>query len=337
MPPLYVVQQNSKLRLNNRRVQVEQETDDGIQVLAQIPIGQVSEIVLFGNVGLTTPLMDALLYEGIPVIFLTRDGDYRGILSGGLTPHVPLRRAQYRALEKPSFSLEMAKGFVRAKLRHQRTLLQRQNRPSKQDACLSEVIERMEHAIEEVQRKTSLSSLRGLEGSATAAYFSGLRQLFNSEWKFDARLRRPPPDPVNVLLSLGYTLLAQDCAAAVQAVGLDPYAGFLHEVAYNRPALGLDLLEEFRPLVDGVVLWICHSGKICPQQFTPGPPERPVVLDDQGKRDFIKAFEERMDSRFTHPLAQQQLTMRQCLIEQARQIARRILEDRPGYDDMGFR
>ncbi len=86
MPPLYVVQQNSKLRLNNRRVQVEQETDEGIQVLAQIPIGQVSEIVLFGNVGLTTPLMDALLYESIPVIFLTRDGDYRGILSGGINP-----------------------------------------------------------------------------------------------------------------------------------------------------------------------------------------------------------------------------------------------------------
>ncbi len=337
MPPLYVVQQNSKLRLNNRRVQVEQDTDGDTQVLAQIPIGQVSEIVLFGNIGLTTPLIDALLYEGIPVIFLTRDGDYRGSLNGTLTPHVPLRRAQYRALEKPGFILEMAKGFVRAKLRHQRTLLQRHNRPPQSDPEIAHVIERMAQAIDEVDRKTSLSSLRGLEGAATAAYFSGYRRLFDPEWKFEARLKRPPPDPVNVLLSLGYTLLAQDCAAAIQAMRLDPYAGFLHEVAYNRPALGLDLLEEFRPLVDGVVLWICRSGKIHPEQFTPGPPERPVVLDETGKRDFIYAFEERMETRFTHPLAKQSLTMRQCLIEQARQIAHRILEDRPGYDDMGFR
>jgi CRISPR-associated protein Cas1 len=177
----------------------------------------------------------------------------------------------------------------------------------------------------------------GGEGSATAAYFSGYRRLFDPAWRFENRNRRPPTDPINVLLSLGYTLLTQLAHSAVQAAGLDPYAGFLHEVAYNRPALALDLVEEFRPVVDGVVLWAVHSNQLTPQDFSPGPAERPVVLSPDGLRRFLKAFETRLEQRYTHPIRKQQLSLRQCLFEQARQIADRILENRPGYTGMGFR
>jgi len=140
-----------------------------------------------------------------------------------------------------------------------------------------------------------------------------------------------------VLLSFGYTLLAEAAASAVQAVGLDPYAGFLHEVAYNRPALGLDLMEEFRPVVDGVVLWCLNSGIITPKDFEAGPPERPVILKPEGQRRFLQAYEQRLETRFTHPLRQMQLPLRQCLIEQARQIAHCIQEGNPNYIPMGFR
>lgn len=338
MPPLYVIQQGAKLRIDNRRLQVEL---DG-EVLDSIPLAHLSQVVLFGNISLTTPAMGALMDQGTEVVFLTQDGAYRGRLVGSLTPHVPLRRAQYSRLSEPTFVLAMAKGFVEAKLRHQRALLQRQNREQqasarRDDPEIAAACEQISQAIEAVPRRTALSALLGLEGSTTAAYFRGLRRLFDPSWNFSARNRRPPRDPVNVLLSFGYTLLLQIASSAVQAVGLDPYAGFLHEVAYNRPALGLDLMEEFRPVVDGVVLWCCNSGQITLKDFVPGNAERPILLTDPGRRRFLQAFENRLDQRMIHPGRGQQFPLRQCLVEQARQIAARITEGNPGYQGMGFR
>ncbi len=133
MPTVYVVQQNTKIRIRNRRLQVERDPEadnDGKQaeILVSVPLGQVSQVVLFGNVGLTTPAIDALLSQETEVVFLTQRGEYRGKLVGNLTPHVPLRRAQYRGLEQPEFTLKMAGGFVSAKLQHQRALLLRNTR-----------------------------------------------------------------------------------------------------------------------------------------------------------------------------------------------------------------
>lgn len=277
MPPLYVVQQNAKLRISNRRLQVELEGN----TLTSLPLSQVEQVVLFGNISLTTPAIDALLAQNCEVVFLTQRGDYRGRLVGEISPHVPLRRAQYTALTQPDFCLGMAKSFVNAKLRHQRALLMRHNRELHNQE-ISQAVDQIRTAIDQIPRKTALSSLLGLEGSATAAYFRGFRLLFDPAWGFNNRNRRPPRDPVNSLLSFGYTLMTQLAASAVQTTGLDPYAGFLHEVAYNRPALALDLLEEFRPVVDGVVLWCCRSGQITPQDFIAGPPQRPVILQENG-------------------------------------------------------
>lgn len=332
MPPVYVTTQGSRIRIDNRRLAVELEGE----ALLRAPLGQVSQLVLFGNIGLTTPAIDALLAQGAEVIFLTQRGDYRGRLVGTVTPHVPLRRAQYARLGDPAFVLGMAQGFVGAKLEHQRALLQRHNRERKDDITESAVV-RVADALQGLPRKTLLSALNGLEGAATAAYFQGYRRLLGPGWRFERRERRPPPDPVNVLLSFGYTLLAQACAGAVEAVGLDPYAGFLHEVAYNRPALALDLMEEFRPVVDGVVLWCCNGEQLTQADFTPGPVDRPVVLSDQGARRFVQAYETRMDQPFTHPLRQARYPLRQCIVEQARQVADRMLNGPAGYQGMGFR
>jgi CRISPR-associated protein Cas1 len=332
VPPLYILTQNSKLRISNRRLQVEVEGE----VLSSQPLAQVSQVVLFGNVGLTTPAIDALLAQNCEVVFLTQRGDYRGRLVGEVTPHVQLRRAQYAQTGEAGFALEMAKGFVAAKLGHLRVLLLRHNR-ERMDAEIASAAAQIQEAEEAIPRKTLLSGLLGLEGSASAAYFRGLRRLFDEEWCFEDRNRRPPRDPVNVLLSFGYTLLVQVTAGAVQAVGLDPYVGFLHEVAYNRPALALDLAEEFRPVVDGVVLWCCRGGQVSPQDFSPGPAERPILLGAEGQRRFLKAYEDRLDQRFTHPLRGMQYPLRQCIQEQARQVADRLLKNQPGFTGMGFR
>ena len=332
MPPLYVVQQNAKLRINNRRLQVEREEE----ILLQVPLGQVSQVVLFGNIGLTTPAIDALLEQESEVVFLTADGRYRGRLVGSVTPHVPIRRAQYQRSEQPDFVLETAKGFVTAKLSHLRALLLRHNR-ERQNSDIADAAAQIDAAIDNVPRKTALTSLRGVEGAATAAYFRGFRHLISAEWRFEQRLRRPPPDPINVLLSFGYTLLGQAATSAAQVVGMDPYLGFLHEVVYNRPALGLDLMEEFRPVIDGLILWCCNGDQITPADFTPGPPERPVVLGETAQRRFLQAYEQRLDQAYTHPLRGLKLPLRQCIIEQARQIADRVVNGPAGYRGMGFR
>lgn len=339
MPPLYIVQQNTKIRIHNRKLRVEREAEapgGAPEVLAETPLVHVSEVVVFGNVGLTTPAIDTLLALGVPVAFLTRAGEYRGQLSGSLTPHVPLRRAQYERLGSPEFTLQMAKCFVEAKLRGLRVLLQRRARDPA-DAAIGAAVERIGQAIQTLPRKTTLGALRGLEGAASAAYFGAYRTLFAAEWRFTSRQRRPPPDPVNALLSFGYTLLAQLGAGAVQTVGLDPYAGFLHETVYNRPALALDLMEEFRPLVDGVVLWCCAGGQLTPADFSPAPPERPALLGEDGQRRFLQAFEQRMEQTYTHPVRQEKLSMRHCLIEQARQAARCIQTGRADFQGMGWR
>lgn len=352
MPPLYVVHQNAKIRIRNRRLQVERDPQlqnpqsqianpksqiPNPEVLASVPLGQVNQVVLFGNVGLTTPAIDSLLAQNTEVVFLTRYGEYRGQLVGSLTPHVPMRRAQYARLNDPSFTLEMAKGFVTAKVQHQRAFLQRHTREERSSSALSS-IEHLERALHTIPHKTTLDSLRGVEGAATAAYFSAYRSFFGPEWNFNDRNRRPPADPVNVLLSFGYTLLTQLASAAVQTAGLDPYVGFLHEVVYNRPALALDLMEEFRPVVDGVILWCCRSGILTPQgDFSPGPPERPIILEDDGKRRFLQAYQQRMDQSFTHPLRGLKFPLRQCLIEQARQTADSLLGGHPAFQGMGFR
>ncbi|RME91552.1 MAG: CRISPR-associated endonuclease Cas1 [Anaerolineae bacterium] len=340
MPALYLTEQQTKIRIRNRRLRVERETDSGStgrpEVLLSVPLHHVEQVVLFGNIGLTTPAIAALLERGCEVVFLTRHGEYRGRLVGAFTPHVPLRRAQYRALEDAEFPLAMAAHFVRAKLLHQKALLLRNSRPARSER-VAQAVAILDRALENLPRKRAISSLRGLEGSATAAYFGGLRTFFDPQWRFLGRNRRPPRDPVNVLLSLGYTLLTQVALAAVQTVGLDPYAGFLHEVVYNRPALALDLVEEFRPVVDGLALWLCRSGVLTPQDFLTGTPERPILLSDEGRRRFLRAWEERLETKFTHPVRQQRLPLRQCLIEQARQIARAVQQGKAVYTPMGFR
>jgi CRISPR-associated protein Cas1 len=332
MPPIYVIHQGAKLRINNRRLQIER---DG-ETLSSLPLAHISEVILFGNIGLTTPAIDTLLSKNIEVIFLTQSGRFRGRLVGSLTPHVPLRQAQYGRLDQAGFVLDMAKGFVTAKLEHMKTFLLRHNR-QQHNMQITGAVQHISKAKEEVTRKTTLLGLLGLEGAATAAYFGGYRLLFSAEWKFERHNRRPPRDPVNALLSLGYTLLVQLTNSAVQSVGIDPYAGFLHQIAYNRPAMALDLAEEFRPVVDGIVLWCCNSGNITPSNFSMGSPERPVILDDAGQRVFIQAFENRMNQKYTHPLRNLKLTMRQCLQEQARQIGERIIHGLPGYTGMGFK
>ncbi len=330
MATLYVVEQGAEIGCDGERLDVCR----GETVLGSVPLSKLQDVVILGNVGFSTPAIKRLLDRGIEVTFLTVHGRYHGRLVGATTAHVALRRAQYRCAADPAWSLTMAQACVEGKLRNCRAVLQRfaRNRVSVADEVPA-AIDSLDSFIARVGRTTQLSSLLGVEGSGAACYFGGLRALFEAEWAFTNRNRRPPTDPVNVLLSLGYTLLVHKTLGAVQSAGFDPYQGFLHQVDYNRPSLVLDIMEEFRPLlVDALVIRCCADGRVTPADFTPSDDAAyPIILGDDGKRRFIAAFEERMRTEVTHPDGADgrpgKVTYWRCLELQARRLARAVQSD----------
>ncbi len=321
MPPLYVLEQGACVRAVERRLIVEKDDRE----LRSAPVDQVDEVVIFGNATLTTPAMKLLLFAGVDTIFMTLDGLYCGRLVGPLSRHGSLRREQYARSLQPDFALAVARACVGGKLRNLRALLMRYQRTLNLPE-LEQAIAQISAGLTRAASAPDHASLMGVEGAASAAYFGVFARLLKRDWGFRKRLRRPPPDPVNVLLSFGYTLLAKHLEAAVRLAGLDPQIGFLHEVSYGRPSLALDLMEEFRPIVaDSVVLRCLNMGLIGPEDFTPGEdPSRPLVLSEKGAKCFIREYETRLVDEFIHPALNERATYRRCFELQARAMAAAI-------------
>lgn len=329
MPPLYVTVQGAKLRYQGRRLVVEKDGEE----ISTIPAAHVEQVLIFGNVTVTTPALSFLLDRGISTVFLTVDGRYKGRLEGPVGGNGPLRLLQYRRVGDSAWALETAREIVRAKLHNMRTLLRRYARraesseatPSAREQLLGAAADELTVLIERAGRCRSVLSLSGVEGRGTAAYFAVFRYLLNRPgWSFEKRVRHPPGDPVNALLSLGYTVLMHNVESAVRAVGLDPYLGFLHQVEYNRPSLALDLMEPFRPVVaDSVVLRCINNGIILPEHFVTDPEgPYPVRLTEEGRARFIRELEARLNLEFRDPESGERVTYRRYFELQARQLAR---------------
>lgn len=332
MGELWLADQGARLSVEHHRLIVTKQQER----LAECPISQVERVVILGNVEFTTPTLKRLLRRGIALVLLGIDGQYQGRLTGRATPHVALRRQQYHCQGDPAFVLAMAQSFVAAKLQNLRVLLQRHRRNGR--PLPEDVIGALATYQQRVPRTRTLHALRGLEGRATACYFSAYRTLFQPPWHMACRQRRPPTDPINVLLSLGYTLLTHQAESAIEATGLDPYAGFLHQDKYNRPSLALDLVEEFRPVIDGLVLHVCHHGIIKPEDFRPGEgEERPLVMEREALKCFVVAYQERFARLILHPRTKERLPLWRFLHVQAQEIARCIRQDEPTYRACIFR
>ncbi len=325
MPPLYVTTQGAKLRLRKRRWVVEK--DDA--PVTTVPVIHVDGVILIGNVSVTTPALSYLLAHDVPTAFLTVHGRYKGRLVGPVDGHAQLRLHQYARVTDEDWALATARALVTGKLHNTGTFLRRYARRMRNDPArsspLSDAADRVDGGIERAAHCRTANSLRGVEGRAAAAYFGVFRHLIRAPgWTFETRNRRPPRDPVNALLSFGYTLLTQQVASAVRTVGLDPYLGVLHAPAYNRPGLALDLVEAFRAIVvDSVVLGCLNGGQITPDAFTyETGGEYPVLLNDEGRAAFIRAFETRLARAFTHPDLGEKVSYRRCFELQARRMAR---------------
>ena len=334
--PVYVQAHHAKVTKSGERLEVFVE-DQKVQSVRLI---DVSQLVLFGNVYVTTPVLNELMSRGITISWHSFGGWFMGHSVGTGHKNVELRTAQYRASFDPALCLRFAKGLVEAKIRNSRTLLRRNWKgPFEPDILLEDLMGDCRH----IKRITDLASLLGVEGSAASRYFSAFKHLIRQTdpadelaFDFQTRNRRPPTDPVNALLSYAYTLLARTWTVTLSAVGLDPYRGFYHQPRYGRPALALDMMEPFRPLIaDSAVLQAINNGEVRPTDFVQAAGS--VNLTPDGRKRFIATFERRMAHEITHPLFQYRLSYRRLLEVQARLLGRFLLGELPEYPNFTTR
>lgn len=275
----YVTSQGAHIEKEGRRLIVV-----GKDFRQTLFVASLEQLVLFGNVSLTTPALHVLFIESIDTVFNRRDGRFIGRLAMKSPSNAVLRKKQFDLCDDMQTRLRLGKAIVRGKILNQATLLTRIKRARNQPAALaaSDKIRRLVHDVEHAQ---DCSVLRGIEGRAAAIYFGQLHLGFIKDWRFVKRIRRPPTDPVNCILSFLYTLLTNRCYAAIRQVGLDPQPGILHELSYGRDSLPLDLVEEFRPLVgDTLTLALFNMNMLNENDFeTPAPAQesRTAVIDEE--------------------------------------------------------
>jgi len=317
MATLYVSEPGSVAHKIDERVVVTVQD----RVLADIPLVKIEQVRVIGRgVTLTTALMMYLLDYGIDTVFLSGAQRYRGRLLGPESGHGALRTLQVRAAENDDRALALARAVVRGKLVNQRFLLRRHGATT---AGVSEPMAGIRTMLGRIDSAPSLDALRGVEGQAAALYFAGLRHLLRRDFGFKRRVQHPPTDPVNALLSFGYTLLLNDVISAVRVVGLDPYIGFFHALRHNRPSLALDLMEEFRPvIVDTLVLGVINGAAVALSDFRVGEaPERPVLLGERLRNLVLAQYGARLETQVRDAASGERTTYRRLLELQARALA----------------
>ncbi len=261
----------------------------------------LEQLLLFGNVGLTAPARYLLLREKIDTVFLRKDGRYMGRLATTDPMNVQLRKKQFILTDNRQFRLKISKKIIAGKILNQATLLSRIKRARK--------IVQLENAVHLLQiyarkagRTASIEELRGVEGQAASTYFKNFRHGLLQDWNFTRRLRRPPSDPVNAVLSFLYSLLAARCVAALRQAGLDTQPGIMHEISYSRDALALDLMEEFRPmLADTLTLSLFNMRVLDWGDFAASEPPAQASPEGTGRKS---EEEERIDKAAADPLGQ---------------------------------
>ena len=336
---LYVDEQGCILKKTGERLLVVKEGE----TIRDIPLIHLGQVVLCGNISVTTPVMQTLLNAGIPVVYLSAYGRYQGVLMPQISRNSLLRVAQHRVADDPERCLALAKAFVHGKISNMRMMLQRRKWRGKaeteaEETAIESSIEGMRRMRGRLPRAENLSELLGLEGNASADYFRSFSSMLNAEmgFSFAHRTRRPPKDPTNALLSFAYSLLTADVISAIQIVGLDPYVGFFHQQTYGRPCLALDLMEEFRPIIaDSVVVTLINNRQITPDDFTQS--HGGWFLKDAARKKFYAAYEKRKNETITHPVFKYKITFRRALELQVRLLAKCLMGEIETYTSLTVR
>lgn len=330
---LYVTLPDSRLRLDNDTLRVEQ----GEETRLRVPLHHLQAVVCFGHVGLSTPLMHRLAEDGVALVLLDVNGRYKARLEGAVTGNVLLRQAQHRAVDNAAFTLTLARAVVAGKLKNQRQVLQRGARDSKlpgEQTQLTRAAQDLAASLRALPAAPDLDTLRGVEGEAARTYFAALNLLVRPDLRevfaMDGRSRRPPRDRMNALLSFLYSMWMNDCRSACEAAGLDPQLGFLHAVRPGRAALALDLVEEFRPWADRMALTLVNRGQLSASDFD-AREGGAVLLQGDARKAVVVAYQERKQDALTHPLLAEPVPLGLVPLVQARLLARHVRGEADGY------
>jgi CRISPR-associated protein Cas1 len=262
-----------------------------------IPAYVVDDVVVIGNGAVTTPALHMMMEKNIPVHFIDSGGRYKGSVTSGRGRGYGIRRLQMNAAADGPAAVRIARSIVSGKLKNQiKTLSRARNRGRLADAALKDACVELKFIYGELPGCSDVDRIRGYEGASAAVYFSVFDRLLRSPWVFRGRNRRPPKDPVNAMLSFGYTLLLGHVTTAAVIAGLDPCVGFLHPEYRGRPSLALDLMEEYRSqVIDRLVISIANQMLIKPENFTPAD-NGGVLMDAESRKFFIKACSDRLNS-----------------------------------------
>lgn len=333
--PLYVQSPASYLKKDADRIVIEENR----QRVAAARYMDISQVVLFGHAGISTPTLHECFRRDISVTFMTYGGWFLGHTVGTGHKNVMTRTLQYQASFDHKICLKLARKLVAGKIQNCRTLLRRNWKDPADEAGKApvELLQAMKNDIAQAGRAESMPELLGVEGNAARRYFEHLPSMISPDkrdeklgFDFRGRNRRPPTDPVNALLSFAYAMLTREWTVTLSAVGLDPYRGFFHQMRHGRPALALDMMEPFRPLVaDSTVVMVINNGEVRPTDFV-----RTAVgcnLKAGGRKSFIAAFERRLAQEVTHPIFKYRISYRRLFEVQARLLVRYLAGEIPRY------
>lgn len=321
--PLYVQEQGARVGKSGDCIHI---TLKG-KIIKKIKLIDISELTVYGQVQVTTQAIRELCSRNIPICYMTYGGWFSGMVRGTSSKNIELRIHQHKKYENNKSSMKIARAIVFGKIKNSSTILRRNHKSPPIDK-----IDELDRLAEKSRTTKQYETLLGVEGMAARIYFSEFNGMIKNEFDFDftGRNRRPPKDPINAILSFLYSLLTRQAITIVSMVGLDPYLGFLHRPKYGKPALALDIIEEFRPIVaDSVCLRVINGGEISSSDFI--KTDFGVNMTNSGRIHVIKAYERRMDSTIVHPLLGYSASYKRVMETQARLLSRHILDEIPTY------
>jgi CRISPR-associated protein Cas1 len=326
---LFVTREGAYLAKDGAAVDVRQNG----QSLLRVPLHNLDGIIALGyDIGASAHLMAACAEAGVTLSFCTPNGRFLAAVQGFTAGNVLLRRTQYRVSDDPGGSLAIAVPMITAKLANARAVLLRAARDHGPHPEIEQAAQLLSRGAQSAVRAPDLDALRGVEGDAAGTYFAVFAHLVKVEgFPFDGRIRRPPTDPVNALLSFCYTLLAHDCRSALESVGLDAAVGFLHRDRPGRPSLALDLMEEFRPvLADRAVLTLLNRRQLTAKDFRHHETGA-VELTEDARKLVLTTWQERKRDEITHSYLDEKTTVGLLPFLQARLLARHLRGDLDAY------
>lgn len=330
---LFVLTQGAYVHLEGETLRVESEG----QLISQVPMHHLGSIVLFGRVMVSPVALGRCAEDGRSVTFLDMNGRFKARLVGPTTGNILLRHAQYTAYEDRKTRTGIARSMVAGKLQNCRANLLRAARDCKSaedGKSIRSAAESIGSLITALPKAGTLEEIRGCEGQAAAVYFDTFDRLIfaqRTDFRFVNRTRRPPRDRVNAVLSFLYAVLANDCTSALEGVGLDPQLGYLHAIRSGRPALSLDLMEEFRPILgERLALSLINLKQIKADDFDVRPGES-VLLNDTGRKAVIVAYQKRKQEEVQYPLLKEKVALGLVPHLQARILARCIRGEADTY------